>query len=130
MMTDPIADMLTRIRNASMINKKEVCVPFSKIKMGVANILVENGYLQSAERKEDGLHPYILLMIKYDNGQPAITHIKRMSKPGRRFYIKKKNIRDVLNGFGMSVLSTPKGILSDKEAKKLDVGGELICEVY
>jgi len=128
-MTDPIADMLTRIRNASMARKKEVCVPFSKIKMSIADILVRNGYLKNAEEKKDKFS-YILLGLKYTDGEPAIQHIKRLSKPGLRYYVKKEEIRTVLNGFGISILSTPKGLLTNKEARKLNVGGEMICEIY
>ena len=129
MMTDPIADMLTRIRNASLIHKKEVTLPYSKIKMGIANILVKQGYLQKAEEKTDA-HPYILLTLQYHNGMPAITHIKRISKPGHRQYMKRDDIEKVLSGFGVAILSTPKGLLTNDEARKQQVGGELICEVY
>lgn len=129
MMTDPIADMLTRIRNASLIHKKEVVLPFSKIKFGIANLLVKEGYLKKAEEKKD-VHPYILLTLQYHGGVPAITHIKRISKPGHRRYIKKDDIEKVLSGFGVAILSTPKGLLTNEEARKHEVGGELICEVY
>lgn len=136
MMTDPIADMLTRIRNASLIHKKEVTLPYSKIKFGIANILVKHGYLAKAEVIPKGaslgkdVHPYILLTLQFRNGMPAITHIKRISKPGHRQYIKRYDIESVLSGFGMAILSTPKGLLTNEEAKKQQVGGELICEVY
>jgi small subunit ribosomal protein S8 len=129
MMTDPIADMLTRIRNASLINKKEVVLPYSKIKFGIANILVKEGYLKKAEEKTD-VHPYILLTLQYHGGAPAITHIKRISKPGHRRYIKKDDIEKVLSGYGVAILSTPKGLLTNEEARKHQMGGELICEVY
>ena len=130
MMTDPIADMLTRIRNASLVGKKETYVPFSKIKMGIADILTSNGYLQSAAKKQIGKLAYILLTLKYNNGAPAIQHIKRISKPGRRHYVGKGGIKEVLNGFGISIISTPKGLLTNEEAVALNVGGELICEIY
>lgn len=129
MMTDPIADMLTRIRNASLVHKKELTVPYSKIKMGLANILCKNGYLAKAEEKKEK-HPYILLTLKYENSQPAISHIKRVSKPGQRRYVKSSEIKLVLSGFGVAILSTPQGLLTGEEALKLKVGGELICEVY
>ena len=129
MMTDPIADMLTRIRNASLIHKKEVVVPFSKIKIGIAKILVEQGYMEKAEEKKDA-HPYILLTLKYHGHTPAINHIKRISKPGHRQYMKKDEITKVLSGFGLAILSTPKGLLTNDEARKQQVGGEVICEVY
>ncbi len=129
MMTDPIADMLTRIRNASVIHKPEVVVPFSKIKMGIATILVREGYLVKAEEKKDR-HPYILLTLKYSKGSPVIQHVKRVSTPGHRLYVKKEKIKQILNGFGIAILSTPQGLLTDKEARKAAVGGEVICEVY
>ena len=129
MMTDPIADMLTRIRNASLIHKKEVIVPYSKMKLGLAKILVEQNYLEKAEEKKD-VHPYLLLTLKYHGRTPAITHIKRISKPGHRQYIKKDEIERVLSGFGLAILSTPKGLLTNDQARKQQVGGEVICEVY
>ena len=129
MMTDPIADMLTRIRNASMIGKKEVVFPYSKIKLAIANILVQNGYLKKVEEIKDK-HTSILISLKYDNGQPVIHHIKRLSKPGRRNYVKSDEIKEVLNGFGLSILSTSHGLMTHKQAKKAKVGGELLCEIY
>ncbi|TAN34066.1 30S ribosomal protein S8 [Patescibacteria group bacterium] len=129
MMTDPIADMLTRIRNASMAKKKEVVVPFSRLKMNIAELLVKHGYLQKAEEKKEK-HPFIVLVLKYNNSQPAISSIKRVSRPGQRQYIKKDEIKPVLEGFGLAILSTPKGLLTDKEARQGKVGGEVICEVY
>ena len=128
-MTDPIADMLTRIRNASLVHKKEVVLPYSKIKLAIANILVKEGYLKKAEEKKD-VHPYILLTLEYRNGAPAVTVIKRVSKPGHRKYVKKDEIEKVLSGFGLAILSTPKGLLTDIQAKQEQVGGELICEIY
>lgn len=135
-MTDPIADMLTRIRNASLIRKTEVQLPYSKIKLGIANILVKEGYLKKAEESSqpapsgNGTLPYITLTLQYHGGMPAITHIKRISKPGHRRYIKKDEIEKVLSGFGVAILSTPKGLLTNTEARKAEVGGELICEIY
>lgn len=129
MMTDPIADMLTRIRNASNVRKAEVVIPFSKLKMGIASILAREGYVAKAEQKQDR-HPYIVITLKYSNGESVISHIKRISTPGHRTYIKKDNIARILNGFGIAILSTPQGLLTDKEARKAKTGGELICEVY
>lgn len=128
-MTDPIADMLTRIRNASLVHKKEVVLPYSKIKLGIANILVKHGYLAKAEEKKDA-HPCILLTLQFHGDMPAITNIKRISKPGHRQYVKKDEIKPILSGFGVAILSTPKGLLTNDEARKQQVGGELICEVY
>jgi len=129
MMTDPIADMLTRIRNASLVHKKEVVVPFSKIKFGIANILVREGYLVKVEEQKNP-HPCLVLTLKYTNGDPVIHHIKRISTPGSRLYIKKDKVSKILNGYGIAILSTPQGLLSDGEARKAKVGGELICEIY
>ncbi len=129
MMTDPIADMLTRIRNASMIKKGEVCVPFSKIKLAIANILLENGFLTKVEEKKD-IKPSLILTLKYNNKQPAIQHIKRVSKPGHRVYVKSNDLKQVLNGFGISIISTPKGLMNNSTARKQKMGGEIICEVY
>jgi small subunit ribosomal protein S8 len=129
MMTDPIADMLTRIRNASMVHKKEVVVPYSKIKMNIAHILVREGYLDTAEELKD--QPLsILIKLKYNQGEPAIQHLKKISKPGKRTYIKSTQIKRVLNGYGLAILSTPRGLLTNKEAHTAHVGGELICEIY
>jgi len=129
MMTDPIADMITRIRNAYLVKKLEVCVPYSKIKLSIAELLVRNSYLAKAETKL-ARPPYLLLTLKYYNGQPAMQYIKRISKPGGRVYVKSSDIKEVLNGLGISVLSTPRGILTNTEAKQAKVGGEVICEIY
>lgn len=129
MMTDPIADMLTRIRNASNVHKKEVAVPYSKLKMAIANILVKNGYLAKAEELKEN-HPQIVLTLKYYNGQSAINNIKRISKPGHRRYVKNEDIKTVISGFGLAILSTPKGLLTNTEARNMHLGGELICEVF
>ncbi len=129
MMTDPIADMLTRIRNASLVHKKETVVPFSKMKLAIAAILVREGYLAKVEEKKD-VHPYLLLTLKYNGGLPAIQEVKRLSTPGHRRYVKKEQIAEVLNGFGLAIVSTSQGIMTNKEARKSQVGGELICEIY
>jgi small subunit ribosomal protein S8 len=128
-MTDPIADMLTRIRNASMVRKKEVVVPYSKLKMGIATILVREGYLAAVEEVKDH-HTSIVITLKYEAGQPALQHLKKISKPGSRRYVKSSHIRKVLNGYGMAILSTPQGLLTNKEAQKQNIGGEVICEIY
>jgi len=113
-----------------MVHKGELCVPFSKLKLGVAKILVETGYLAKAEEQREAGHPYILLILKYHNKQPAIRHIKRISKPGCRVYLKSTEIKQVLNGMGMSILSTSKGLMTNRQAFKQKVGGEIICEVF
>ena len=129
MMTDPIADMLTRIRNASMVHKKEVALPYSKIKLAIAEILVREGFLEKIQVSEEK-KPQILITLKYQGRESAIHSLKRISKPGHRQYVKFTEIGKVLNGFGLAILSTPKGVLTHIEAKKEKIGGELICEVY
>lgn len=129
MMTDPIADMLTRIRNASRVNKKEVAIPFSKVKLAIAEILAREGYVIKAESTKS-TPPFITVTLKYSDRQPAIQSLARVSTPGHRCYVKKEQIKKVLNGFGVAILSTPQGIMTDKEAKAANVGGELLCEVY
>ncbi len=129
MMTDPIADMLTRIRNASLVRKTEVVLPFSKLKLAIANLMVKEGYLAKAEERQDG-RPYLVLTLKYTNGQPAIQSLKRVSSPGGRRYVKHDQLKKILNGFGIAIISTPQGLLTDSEAREAKVGGELICEIY
>lgn len=130
MMTDPIADMLTRIRNAQRSKRDKTSMPFSKLKKGIADILVREGYLSNAEVAKDGTKEILNLTLKYQGNEPSIRMIKRESKPGRRVYCKTDAIPTVLEGFGIAILSTPKGLLTNKEARKEKVGGELICTVY
>jgi len=129
MMTDPIADMLTRIRNAVAVNKPEVVLPYSKIKHAIAKILVKEEYLESAE-KIDEKFSNLKLVLKYNNKKPVITHIKRISKPGRRVYVGKDSIPFVLNDLGIAVMSTSRGVMSNRQARRSRVGGELICEIW
>lgn len=128
-MTDPIADMLTRIRNAYRVRKHEATFPYSKLKMNICEILVREGYLEKAEKTTDA-HPQILVALKYAGRQAAISELKRISKPGSRRYVQAASIGKVLNGFGVSIFSTSRGLLTGKEARAAKVGGELICEVY
>jgi small subunit ribosomal protein S8 len=129
MMTDPIADMLTRIRNASLVKKSEVAVPFSKIKLAIAQALVKEGYLEKAEKTKDAV-AQLVLTLKYEGREPVIHVLKRVSKPGQRRYVKNSEIQKVLNGFGIAIISTPRGIMTSWEAARDKVGGEIICEVY
>ncbi len=128
MMTDPIADMLTRIRNAYAVRKPEVTLPFSKIKSVLADILVREGYLAKIEKTTDNRN--LVLTLKYTHGEAAVHEIKRVSKPGCRCYVGKDEVKEVLNGFGIALISTPRGVLTNKEAKAAKVGGEVLCEVY
>ena len=129
MMTDPIADMLTRIRNASMVRKHEVTVSYSKLKMAIAQTLAKEGYLEKVEKTKDKI-PQLIISLKYEGREPMIHSLKRVSKPGQRRYVKSNEIGRVLNGFGIAILSTPRGIMTNWEASRDKVGGEVICEVY
>ena len=126
MLTDPIADMLTRIRNAHMALHKEVVVPKSKMKLRIAEILKEEGYIEGFEE----LDKDIKIKLKYVDGKPAIQGLKRVSKPGRRIYVGVKEIPRVQNGLGICIVSTSRGVLEGEEARRLNVGGELICEIW
>lgn len=130
MMTDPIADMLTRIRNAYHVRKIEVIFPYSKLKLKIAEILVREGYLAKVEVNAETKTPIITVALKYVGREPVLQNLKRISKPGSRFYVQNDKIGKVLNGFGLSILSTSRGIMTDKEAAKEKIGGEVLCEVY
>ncbi len=130
-MTDPIADMLTRIRNANTASHKVVDVPVSKIKKSIAEILVEEGYLAGFEIVEDGKQGMIRIQMKYGpKDEKVITGIKKISKPGLKVYAKANEVPRVLGGLGIAILSTSNGVITDKEARKLGVGGEVICYVW
>ncbi len=126
-MTDPIADMLTRIRNANQMHNKEVSMPTSKMKVEIAKILNEEGFIEGFEVKANTL----TLNLKYaDNKERVITGLKRISKPGLRVYAEAKEIPKVLNGLGIAIISTPKGVMTDKMARKNNVGGEVIAYIW
>jgi small subunit ribosomal protein S8 len=130
-MTDPIADMLTRIRNANIVRHESVELPASKIKKTIAEILVQEGYLANIEEYMDGTVPMLKLGLKYGSGRERIiTGLKRISKPGLRVYAHKDNIPMVLGGLGIAVISTSKGIITDRTARKEGIGGEVICYVW
>lgn len=134
-MLDPIADMLTRIRNAQRAGHKEVTIPFSKLKMSIAKILEENNFIDSVSKDETNKFPLIKVVLRYDqvsNTQkdPAIREIKRISKEGQRIYVKKTDIRRVKNGYGISIISTSRGVMTGDSARKSGLGGEIICEVW
>ena len=130
-MTDPIADMLTRIRNANVVKHETVDVPASNMKKELARILLEEGFVRGYDVIEDGKQGIIRIQLKYGHsGERVISGLKRISKPGMRVYAANHEIPKVLNGLGISVISTSKGILTDKQARKENVGGEVICYVW
>ena len=129
-MTDPIADMLTRIRNASAVKKAEVLMPFSKVKFNIAKVLEKENYINKVEKIKDNNFDIIKINLKYNEKEPSIKHLKRISTPGQRIYINSKEIPTVLNGYGLGIISTSKGILTDREARSKKMGGEYICEIW
>ena len=131
-MTDPIADMLTRIRNANRVHFKSVDVLNSRINLNVAKVLKKSGYISGYDIKKDPLaHGVLRVYLKYpDAKRTVMTDIQRVSKPGRRVYVKSQKIPQVLNGYGISILSTSRGVMTDKEARELSLGGELLCNVW
>ncbi len=129
-LSDPIADFLTRLRNANTARKAEVLVPYSKIKAEIARILKQEGYITNYEVDTAGKFPQIKVLSKLANRQSAITGLKRVSKPGLRKYVGATEIPRVLGGMGISILSTPRGIITGREAKKQNIGGELLAYVW
>lgn len=128
---DPIADLLTRVRNANIVGHEVVDVPSSKIKKAMVDIMLNEGYIKGVEEYNDGTMPVLRIAMKYgENKERVITGLKRISKPGLRVYTGKDEIPQVLNGLGIAILSTPKGVITDKEARKLNVGGEVICYIW
>ncbi|WP_392445391.1 30S ribosomal protein S8 [Sneathia vaginalis] len=129
-LTDPIADMLTRIRNANVAKHATVAVPFSRIKESIANILKNEGYIVDYEIKEEGTKKDIVVTLKFVDGEEVVKGLRRISKPGRRVYSSVDNLPKVLGGLGIAIVSTPKGVLTDKECRKHSVGGEVLCYVW
>ncbi len=132
MMTDPISDMLTRVRNAAMARAHVVEMPLSKMKFAIAKILESRGYLSAVEKVADKntSREVLRLTLSYTEGMPVVSDLKRVSKPGRRVYVKADELRAVRSGYGISIVSTPNGVMSGDDARKRRLGGELICEVY
>lgn len=128
-MSDPISDMLTRIRNANIVKKSEVFIPFSKIKFEMAKILEKEGFIKKAEQVEKD-NQQIRVELKYKDGQPVIQNLSRISKPGRRVYHSYKKLPRILPSLGIMIVSTPQGLMTHEEAKVKKIGGEIICEVY
>jgi len=133
-MTDPIADMLTRIRNAAKVKKAEVFVPFSKMKLEIAKILKREGFIADIEEIKPETEGFkfggLNLVLKYEDGVSVITTINKISSPGRRIYVSKTELPVVVNDYGLAIVSTSKGIMTNKQAKKAGLGGEVVCEVY
>ena len=130
-MSDPIADMLTRVRNATMRRHSHVVVPASKMKRNIADILEQEGYIESYELVGDSPREAIRIKLKYADGrQSVISHLERVSKPGRRVYAQCRDVPWVLSGMGIAILTTPKGVMTGQEARRANVGGEVLCYVW
>lgn len=129
-MTDPIADMLVRIKNAQMVGHETVLIPHSKLKFEIAKILKRDGWISDFSKKGKKVKKFLEVILKYSNGEPKISNIKRISKPGRRLYIKSSEVKAVRQGFGSAIISTPQGIVNEKEARSKKIGGEVLCEIW
>jgi small subunit ribosomal protein S8 len=129
--SDPIADMLTRIRNASLARHRELTLPSSRMKREIARILVEEGFVDSFSTQQDGVQEMLTVQLKYVEGRtPVVSGLKRISKPGLRVYARKTEIPRVLGGLGLAILSTSQGIMTGSQARKLNLGGEVLCYVW
>ena len=129
-MTDPLADMFLRIRNGSIAKFEKVDIPSSKIKREIARILKEEGFIKNYKVTPGDRTEVLQVFLKYDENRKGIMHLKRVSRPGRRVYVKNHKIPSVMSGLGVSILSTPKGVLTDKSARKANLGGEVLCYVW
>jgi len=139
MVTDPISNMLIQIKNAQAVGHEQVVLPFSKMRFRVAEILKNGGYIAEVEKKnkpartgkgEKNEHEYLYLTLKYQDNQSALSGIKIISRPSRRMYIKASEIKPVRSGYGLAIISTPQGVMSSKEARKKNLGGEILCEIW
>jgi len=128
-LSDPLGDMLTRIRNGQAANKPAVTSPASRLRENVLEVLAREGYIRGYNR-EEGVHGALSIELKYHNGAPVIRQLKRVSRPGRRVYSGVKDLPRVYNGLGIAILSTPRGVMSDSEAREAHVGGEILCTVF
>jgi small subunit ribosomal protein S8 len=128
-MTDPVADMLTRIRNAQMATKMSVSMPSSKLKLAIAKVLRDEGYIDNFAVRENGVKPELHIELKYYDGSPVIERIDRVSRPGLRVYKGKDDLPQVMNGLGIAIVSTPKGVMTDRQARAGNMGGEVLCVV-
>lgn len=129
-MTDPIADFLIRIKNALAARHEVVRVPYSKVKHAIADILAQEGYVTSVSTEENGFMKDMIVTLKYKGKLPLVNNVKRLSKPGRRLYTSTTQIPKTLGGYGITIVSTNQGLLTDKEARKKNVGGELVCQIW
>ena len=129
-MSDPIADMLTRIRNAQGVKKTTVAMPSSKVKVAIANVLKDEGYIEDFAVTSEGGKAELKVGLKYYAGRPVIERLERVSRPGLRVYKGKDEIPSVMNGLGVAILSTPKGVMSDAKAREQNVGGEILCSIF
>lgn len=130
MITDPIADMLTRIKNAYMARKESVIMPYSKVKESIAKVLIEHKYIKDAQMQEIEGKKNLMVTLSYMGKTPAMTDVKRVSKPGLRKYSKVDTIKRTLGGYGITIVSTSQGVMDDKSAKKKNIGGEVLCQVW
>lgn len=130
MIHDPIGDMIIQIKNAAMAGRRDVVLPYSGVKMALAQTLLKEGYITAVEKTGESPKFQLRMTLAYQNDTPVVTNVKRKSKPGMRVYIGKHQIPMVVGGMGIAILSTPQGIMTGKEAKKLGIGGELLCEVW
>ena len=128
-MSDPIADMLTRIRNAQMVDKSSVEVPSSKVKAAIAQVLKDEGYIESFKVADQDGKPRLVIDLKYYAGRPVIERIERVSRPGLRVYRGRHDIPSVMNGLGVAIVTTPKGVMTDRKARQAGIGGEVLCFV-
>jgi small subunit ribosomal protein S8 len=128
-MSDPIADMLTRIRNAQMVQKATVAMPSSKLKVAIAQVLKDEGYIDSFAIVGEPTKPQLQVTLKYYAGRPVIEHIERVSRPGLRIYKGRHDIPNVMNGLGVAIVTTPKGVMTDRKARQSGIGGEVLCYV-
>jgi len=129
-LTDPLGDLLTRIRNGQRAKKDTVLSPASKLRARVLEVLQREGYIRGFSEDGTGVHPQLRIELKYFEGEPAIKHVARVSKPGRRVYSVSKELPVIRNGLGITIVSTPRGVLSDAEARAQNVGGEVLAEVF
>lgn len=128
-MSDPIADMLTRIRNAQRVNKNSVAMPSSKVKVAIAKVLKDEGYIDDFNVEQDGAKAELKIGLKYYVGRPVIERLERVSRPGLRVYKGRDELPNVMNGLGVAIVSTPKGVMTDRKARATGIGGEVLCYV-